>query len=65
MIPSEINNEECKAALIEIGKAKSMSLERVKYPLETAALLWHGLLEASGDKVYLSAKGITVFRNLR
>jgi hypothetical protein len=60
-IPREIDNDDCKKALRAIAKAKRVALHDVEYPIETGALLWHGLLVAGDDGMFsLSARGACV-----
>jgi len=59
-IPKEIDNAECRAALQGIHDVGRMPLSEVlrgQYPIETGALLWHGLIEITGDVFSLTADG--------
>ena len=62
-IPKEIDNDECKAALRGIhaaGKMRLVDVLRGKYPMETGAILWHGLIEVTPgaeDSFIITTKG--------
>jgi hypothetical protein len=61
VIPSEIDNEDCRAAL-KLA-ASNPSLLRVPDPISMGALLWHDLIEVRMDQrrmdqmVHLTSKG--------
>ncbi len=56
-IPPEIDNEDCKRALRHIRAKGRVALNDVQDPIETGALLWHGLLDVDGDVFSVSDKG--------
>lgn len=60
LIPREIENEACKTALRAVAKANHVALCDIEYPMETGALLWHGLLVVEADVFSLSPHGVCV-----
>ena len=54
-IPKEIDNAECKAALLEASARPR--LNAVANPMEMGALLWHGLIDIDKGVISVSRKG--------
>ncbi len=56
-IPEELQSKECHEALKSLKESGPVHIDKVKYPMETGALLWNKFVEVPKGKVILTKRG--------
>ena len=59
-IPREIDNDECRRALRYVHDVGRVVMTDVPEPMETGALLWHGLVEVKDGAFSITERGLQV-----